>query len=152
MYIVYYGVNNSIVVSVAAAIHLANFSVEAPQKEYSKNLHQFFSKNQEALGRLLYVGNDQEDNKVFVLNVANSETILLPALQSVFDILQVPNQKLYLADTTSVDNISIYLGMFLYKYNLLPSTAIYLLFKGIMKEKDKFHKIVSTAKIFSKKK
>ena len=151
MYVVYYGANNSIVVSMAAAMHLANFSLDIPQNEHSKYLQEFYDKKQQALGRLLYIGNDDVDNQVFILNVANSETILLPALQSVFTVLEISHEQLYLADTTTIDNLYISLGMFLYKHQLFPTTATQLLFTGIKKEEDKVNKIISKAKIFSKK-
>lgn len=152
MYVVYYGTNNSIVVSMAAAMHLTNFSLDLPYNQHSKHIEEFYNKTQKSLGRLLYIGNDEEGNQVFILNVANSETILLPALQSVFNVLEVPLEKLYLADTTSIGNLYTLLGMFLYKHQFLPTTATQLLFTGIKKEKEKLNRIINKARIFSKKK
>lgn len=129
MYVVYYGIGNSFTGSLAARLHLKLI----PQDKLS---HQhlitevplLMRHEKEAMGRLLSIGKDEKNNEVFLLNTGYSETIVLPALKSVFDISQVSQDRLMLIDTTEIYNYLIFIGRLLYhsRFSTLGSSIIAL--------------------------
>ncbi|WP_026477274.1 DUF3189 family protein [Alkaliphilus transvaalensis] len=152
MYVIYHGKGNSILTSIAAALHLEEFSFDPTQPKIFLNiLPTFCSMEEKSIGRLVQVGRDQANNNIFILSTSTAETIMLPALTSVFDILQIPQQELYLADISEIGNIKLSVGIWLYKKNFLKRYAERLIFQGIKAEHNHLLKVVEKTKIFSKK-
>ena len=133
MYVVYYGIGNSFSGSLATQLHLNQIATDETNPQLLNTLiHKLIALEHQAIGRLLFIGNDLNNNQVFLLNTGLAETIVLPALKSVFDILQVNPARLLLIDTTEISNYSFYFGRLLYKIGL-TGLGINMMSIGVIK-------------------
>ncbi|ABR46384.1 hypothetical protein Amet_0145 [Alkaliphilus metalliredigens QYMF] len=147
MYIIYYGTGTALTTSVAASIHLSDLTnPEAFQKELVRKINEFWLLEQQSLGHLYYLGTDSLSHDVFLMNVAQSETIVLPGFKSVFEILQLRSTQYLLVDTTSFVTVYNLLGFNLYKRNLFRKLGHRCLLKGIEKNLSKIFLLVENTK------
>ncbi len=152
MYVIYYGKGNTLVTSLTAALHLKNYSLDQTSiSHHTQHFYDFYQNERGAMGRLIYIGSDEDNNQIYILNTSSAENLILPALSSVFDILQVQQDVLYLADTTEIKSLSITIGILLYRWNILKSFASLLIFRGIKKKYTQLDRLISKVKIFTKK-
>jgi|GEM_PF-5075330 len=142
MYVVYYGIGNSFSGSLATQLHLNKVPKDKTKPQQLNTVLQYLIDLEgKAMGRLLFIGNDANNNQVFLLNTGFAETIVLPALKSVFDILQINPDRLLLVDTTEITNYSFYFGRLLYRLGL-TSKGLKLMSGGVSKEFTKIEELV----------
>lgn len=146
MYVVYYGIGDSFAGSLAASLHLKTITYgKAFHRQLASAIPDLLALEEKAFGRLLFIGNDEFNNQIFLLNTGHAETIVLPALKSVFDILQVSRDRLLLVDTTETKSLIFLFGRFFY-LRKIKRLGVCLMLLGIKRFSRKICDIVSAAK------
>lgn len=147
MYVIYHGNGSTIIPAVLASLHLDQFILRPPSTLLpQEDMDHFYQIVQKSRGRLVFMGKDQQNNAVYVLNTAASASIILPALSSVFQVLQISEQLLYLVDTSEITNYSLLLGSLLYRIPL-SGYGNRFLYQGLFKEKVKIEELVKKVHI-----
>ncbi|GAB6086099.1 DUF3189 family protein [Alkaliphilus crotonatoxidans] len=143
MYVVYYGSNSNILPAIAAALHLNRLTI--PFDATTDNFNTHFEVMNCARGRLVFLGKDQENHQIYVLNTVSSAPIIIPALASVFEMLGVDESLLCLANTTEITNFCLTLASWFFRLGLqkLPHRLVLL---GLKKEKEKIKTFVHRIK------
>lgn len=137
MYVVYHGSSSTILPAIAAALHLNQLAMPCHSFE---GLEAYFKVMNRARGRLVFIGKDHENNQIYVLNTVSSSSIILPALTSVFQMLQINEGLLLLADTSGISNFYLCLSPWLNRLGLRHFSHRVLL-RGLSSETDKILKI-----------
>ncbi|KAB3531832.1 DUF3189 family protein [Alkaliphilus serpentinus] len=134
MYIIFYGTGKSLTAAVSAYLYLKNNSISLQTLTLPMDeIITLINCDKRALGGLVYMDKDQYNNKIYILNTGPHETIMLPALSSVFDILEVDRDQLYLVDTTKLDNLLSSMALTLIHYNPLQAFSLWLFMKKLKK-------------------
>lgn len=151
MYIIFYGTGRSLAASLLAYLYLntSPSTYEIPELNPDEIIS-LGSYEKKAIGRLHFMGEDSYHNKVYILNTAAHETIILPALASVFDLLQVDKSNLLLVDTTTIDSTLQILAVSFLRLSLLRDLGVRLIINGINKNKKAIIRILEKTYIKSK--
>ncbi|KAB3537798.1 DUF3189 family protein [Alkaliphilus pronyensis] len=152
MYVIYHGTGRIIIGSILSKIHLNSFDINILDSIKTKDalcsLHKI---ERQAIGRLVFLGRDQHENEVFLLNTIAAETIIIPALLSVFDIHGIDKKEILLVDTGSMSDIFYYLGSLFMGISLLNSYGVNLIKFAINRHRGKILNILDTTKAKTEK-
>ncbi|SCX79102.1 DUF3189 family protein [Alkaliphilus peptidifermentans] len=150
MYVIYHGTGRSIVGSLATKIHINGFNHNQVNQLLDDNgIYNLYSIERQAIGRLVFLGIDENKNQVFLLNTASAETIIIPALLSVFELHKVDKKNVYLVDTTPIVDSYFVLGNLFMGISFLRSVGVRLLTAGARRQHSKIISILDRTRIMT---
>lgn len=111
MIIVYHDVGGAHSTAVAANIHINKLPVDAvPSKEELLALPTFDKIEKNQIGKLIFIGEDENKNKVYTIGRQYSPEIAINAISDMYGILCGNNDGLYIVDTKPTVNLLMKIG------------------------------------------
>lgn len=113
MIIIYHDVGGTHSTSVAANIHLNKLPMDrVPDKNELLKLPTFDKIEKKQLGSIIYIGEDEFGSKVYTLGRKYSVKYTIPAILSMYNILNGDSKGLYIVDTHPTVNLLMKIGGF----------------------------------------
>jgi len=100
----------------------------------------------EAAGKILFLGSDERDNKIYAVPVKGWCAMLPRLVNSFLDIHKIPRDKLKLVNCGVTDNILLSAGRLLLRHNLPAPLGRFLIIYGIKKNYVLISRLVSGIK------
>lgn len=145
IYCCYGGAHSS---PVAAAIHIGKLDlIRIPTAQEIYNIKYYDKVDSTERGKLLYMGDDQSGNKIYVLGRGNEKVGIEQAIKSGFALAGASQGDLVFIDTLSVVNLIMRIGGFLSRKLKLIFIGRPLVIWGTQKAFMQLVKIVEQTKI-----
>jgi hypothetical protein len=111
MIVIYHDVGGAHSTSVAANIHINKLpNNRIPTKAELLSLPTFDRIEKEQIGRLIYIGEDEFNAKIYTLARKYSPNLVIPAIKDMYSILHGSNDELIIVDTKPAVNLLMNIG------------------------------------------
>ncbi|SMC20720.1 Protein of unknown function [Clostridium acidisoli DSM 12555] len=111
MIVVYHDVGGAHSTAVAANIHINKLPMNRiPSKEELLALPTFDKIEKDQLGRLIYIGEDENKVKVYTIGRKYVPNLVIPAISDMYSLLYGSNDGLYIVDTKPTVNLLMKIG------------------------------------------
>lgn len=111
MIVIYHDVGGAHSTAVAANIHINKLPVDRiPNKKELLNLPTFDKIEKDQIGRLMYIGEDEFNSKVYTLVRKYNPNLVVRAIEDMYSILHGSNNELLIVDTKPTVNLLMNIG------------------------------------------
>ncbi|BAH05489.1 DUF3189 family protein [Clostridium kluyveri] len=111
MIVIYHDVGGAHSTSVAANIHINRLPVDRiPNKKELLSLPTFDKIEKNQIGRLMYIGEDEFNAKVYTLARKYNQNLVVRAIEDMYSILHGNNNELLIVDTKPTVNLLMNIG------------------------------------------
>ncbi|NMM62468.1 DUF3189 family protein [Clostridium sp. P21] len=111
MIVIYHDVGGAHSTAVAANIHINKLPTNRiPSESELLNLPTFDKIEKEQIGRLIYIGEDEFNAKVYTLARKYNPEIVIPAIKDMYSILHESSNGIFIADTKPAVNLLMNIG------------------------------------------
>ncbi|HEX3029673.1 MAG TPA: DUF3189 family protein [Clostridia bacterium] len=129
--------------TMAAAVHLKKLPLDrTPTKEEILNTQYFNTLTYKDMGRIIYRGTDEENNKVYTIGRGTSK-VLIPCLKNLITILQGEcglKERIIMSNMSPTVSFSMTMGGFFSRGLGIDFIGVPLLVMGVQKN---FHKVIN---------
>ncbi|MDP4143504.1 MAG: DUF3189 family protein [Bacillota bacterium] len=148
MIVVYHDVGGAHSTAVAANIHISRLPMNTiPTAKQILDVPTFDKIEKNQLGHLLYIGTDENGNRVYTLGRKYKPNLVIPAIQDMFNIVNKPGEKLYIVDTHPTVNLLMKIGGFTSRRLAIVSIGRPIVTKGTLQAYKDIANIVRGVKI-----
>lgn len=113
MIVIYHDVGGTHSTAIAANLHINKLPMDrVPDKEELLQLPTFDKIEKKQLGSIIYIGDDEFGSKVYTLGRKYSLKYTIPAVLSMYSILNGDSKGLYIVDTQPAVNLLMKIGGF----------------------------------------
>ncbi|WP_368490786.1 DUF3189 family protein [Clostridium sp. BJN0013] len=111
MIVIYHDVGGTHSTSVAANIHINKLPMDRiPNKEELLSLPTFDKIEKDQIGRLMYIGEDEFNTKVYTLARKYNANLVVRAIEDMYSVLHGSNNGLFIVNTKPVVNLLMNIG------------------------------------------
>ncbi len=111
MIVIYHDVGGAHSTAVAANIHINKLPIDRiPNKAELLDLPTFDKIEKEQIGRLIYIGKDEFNTKIYTLARKHDPSLVVPAIRDMYSILHGSNNDLIIVDTKPAVNLLMNIG------------------------------------------
>ncbi len=111
MIVIYHDVGGAHSTATAANIHINKLPIDrVPSKDELLSLPTFDKIKKNERGHLIYIGDDENRNKIYTISRQYTPNLVIPAITDMYNILQGSTDELYVVDTQPAVNLLMKIG------------------------------------------